>query len=175
MSAAAGKELSKFSQERCKRILESSERKPKLCVIDLDYTLWPCYCECTWDTPRTYPEAVPVLDSIQDASIPIAVASRSPTPHIARRYLHELGLFDRFVGFEVYPSNSGKDKHLNALSQATGVEHADMIFFDDEQINIRRAQKQGVTSVLVEDGLTVDSLRTAMDIFNNSSGDTSPS
>lgn len=71
-----------------------------------------------------------MLESFQDASIPIAVASRSPTPHLARRYLHELGLFDRFIGFEVYPSNTGKDKHLNALSQATGVEHADMVFFD---------------------------------------------
>lgn len=89
-----------------------------------------CYSECAYQTPRTYPEAVPILEALQQASIPVAVASRSPTPHIARRFLQELGLFDRFVGFEVFPSAKGKDKHLNALSQATGVEHADMIFFD---------------------------------------------
>lgn len=71
-----------------------------------------------------------MLDAFQSASIPVAVASRSPTPHIARRFLHELGLFDRFIGFEVYPSSQGKDKHLNALSRATGVDHADMVFFD---------------------------------------------
>ena len=73
---------------------------------------------------------MPVLDSLQDASIPIAVASRSPTPHIARLFLQKLGLYDIFVGFEVYPAMMGKDKHLDALSKATGVEHADMIFFD---------------------------------------------
>eukprot|EP00892_Ulva_mutabilis_P002660 jgi/Ulvmu1/12395/UM009_0041.1 len=163
------------AKERCKNILASSGKKPKLCVIDLDYTLWPCYCECTFTAPRTYPEAVPLLDALQEASIPVAVASRSPTPHIARSYLHQLGLFDRLVGFECYPSSSGKDKHLTALSRATGVELADMIFFDDEHRNIEWAQQQGVKSVLVDDGLTVDSLRTAMDLYNNESGTDSAS
>lgn len=89
-----------------------------------------CCSECTWETPRTYPEAIPVLESIQDASIPIAVASRSPTPHTARRFLQDLGLYDHFIGFEVYSTRQGKDKHLNALSRATGIQHEDMVFFD---------------------------------------------
>mgnify|MGYP001985302890 CR=1 FL=1 len=55
---------------------------------------------------------------------------------------------------EIYPSN--KTKHFRALQASTGVAFADMLFFDDDQENIRHVSELGVVSVLTPEGVTAD-------------------
>lgn len=51
--------------ETAVKALESTSRLPTLIVFDLDYTLWPFYCEmfATKDKPSLYGESRPILDA----------------------------------------------------------------------------------------------------------------
>ena len=126
---------------------------PKLIVVDLDYTLWPFYCECRWssDTPHLYPGSMPILIALKREAIPVAVASRTPTPDIARAFLEKLKLSNFFAAAEIYPSVAHKTGHLKAIAECTGVDPGDMLFFDDEQRNITAVSAMGATAVLVDD------------------------
>ncbi|XP_057787018.1 uncharacterized protein LOC131004361 [Salvia miltiorrhiza] len=75
---------------------------PRLVVFDLDYTLWPFYCECRSkrDMPRVYPHAKGILYALKDKGVKIAIASRSPTPDIANTFLDKLGIKSLFVAQE---------------------------------------------------------------------------
>jgi magnesium-dependent phosphatase 1 len=79
-----------------------------------------------------YPEARPVLDALHEVGIPIAVASRSPTPEIATKFLQDLGLLPMFVTMEIHPSGYDKSTHFAAIEEATGIRKNDMLFFDGE-------------------------------------------
>ncbi|KAL2936759.1 hypothetical protein RDABS01_020208 [Bienertia sinuspersici] len=72
---------------------------PKLVVFDLDYTIWPFYCECRSkrEMPSLYPHVKGILYALKDKGIDIAIASRSPTPDIAKTFLDKLGIQSMFV------------------------------------------------------------------------------
>ncbi|GJP38129.1 hypothetical protein CLOM_g724 [Closterium sp. NIES-68] len=191
---------------------ESEKPVPKLVVFDLDYTLWPFWCECRRksDNPRLYPEAGQVLSALAAAGIPFAFASRTPTPDIARVFLDKLGFqmedgssfssesvnsrrssarggnsnaggnsgsscssgdgngrsLKRVVrAAEIYPSWSHKTEHFEAIRKRTEIAYSDMLFFDDESRNTREIGSLGVTSVLVENGVTVDELKVGLAQF----------
>lgn len=63
---------------QAKEALETASYCPAVVVFDLDYCLWPFWCEMYTpeDTPRLYPEAEAVLDAVRWEEIgqdPIAV------------------------------------------------------------------------------------------------------
>eukprot|EP00897_Mesotaenium_endlicherianum_P009824 jgi/Mesen1/8870/ME000530S08277 len=134
---------------------------PQLLVFDLDYTLWPFWCECRskHDVPRLYSEARCVIDAVHAKSVLMAVASRTPTPDIAQSFLDKLGLASLFSPQEIYPSWTHKTEHFKVIHEKTGVPYSAMLFFDDEDRNINAVAKMGVTCVLVNDGLTVGALK----------------
>ncbi|XP_073158260.1 uncharacterized protein [Henckelia pumila] len=72
---------------------------PRLVVFDLDYTLWPFYCECRSkrEMPSLYPHAKGILYALEEKGVDIAIASRSPTPDIANTFLEKLGVKSKFV------------------------------------------------------------------------------
>uniref|UniRef100_A0A803MCB8 Magnesium-dependent phosphatase 1 n=1 Tax=Chenopodium quinoa TaxID=63459 RepID=A0A803MCB8_CHEQI len=72
---------------------------PKLVVFDLDYTIWPFYCEChsKREMPSLYPHVKGILYALKDKGIDVAIASRSPTPDIAKTFLDKLGIQSMFV------------------------------------------------------------------------------
>ncbi|KOM31240.1 hypothetical protein LR48_Vigan01g079500 [Vigna angularis] len=72
---------------------------PKLVVFDLDYTLWPFYCECRskHDTPYLFPHSRGILHALKRQNVHSAIASKSPTPDIATTYLDKLGIRSMFV------------------------------------------------------------------------------
>lgn len=143
---------------------------PKLIVFDLDFTLWDCggtWCDCLsppftsrkrriFDRGgrhiRLYDEVHSILDQCDTHGVPMALASRTEQPPWARELIDLLEVSRRFAHAEIYPSS--KLRHFSALQLASGIEFAEMLFFDDEMRNIREVGNLGVTSILVEDGIT---------------------
>ncbi|XVF61512.1 hypothetical protein PTKIN_Ptkin08bG0135900 [Pterospermum kingtungense] len=80
-------------------IISQFQKLPRLVVFDLDYTLWPFYCECCDEDemPYLYPHAKGILLALKEKGIDVAIASRSPTPEIAKPFLDKLGIRSIFV------------------------------------------------------------------------------
>eukprot|EP00250_Pteridium_aquilinum_P004234 c14460_g1_i1 orf=337-855(-) len=142
-------------------MLTAASLLPRLVVFDLDYTLWPFYCECRSkkDNPRLYREARGILNALQEKEVKMAIASRTPTPDIAQVYLNKLGLTNFFVDMQIFPSWTHKTEHLNKIHQKTRIPFSSMLFFDDEDRNIQSVSQMGVTSVLVDNGVNIKALQ----------------
>jgi len=161
---------------------------PKLIVFDLDYTLWPFWvdthvspplkakdnnsrCVDRWGEPFAFYPAVPsVLQACRSRSIPLALASRTQTPDLARdmlKVLHIIPSFsdnptaannrsiralDYFDYVQIFPAS--KIQHFTRIQQASGLRYEDMLFFDDEARNMNVQMELGVAFYLVRDGLT---------------------
>lgn len=146
--------------EEALRLLNEANNLPRLVVFDLDYSLWPFWCECrsSKENPSLYPEATGVLNALRRKGVTMAVASRTPTPDIARTFLKKLNITDYFVNMQIYPSWTHKVEHFQKILQSTEVPYKDMLFFDDEDRNILSVSQLGVTSILVNDGVNLKAL-----------------
>ncbi|KAF4350468.1 hypothetical protein F8388_005078 [Cannabis sativa] len=154
------------------RIIAQYTPLPRLVVFDLDYTLWPLYCEFydDDDKPRLYAESSSVLNALKEKGIDLAVASRTPTPKVASAFLKTLAIDSIFLAKEIYPSSTHKTKHFQEIHNKTGVPFSSMLFFDDEDRNIRAVSKMGVTCILVENGVNLGALRQGLMEFSQKSG-----
>ncbi|KAJ9174963.1 hypothetical protein P3X46_013555 [Hevea brasiliensis] len=141
---------------------------PKLVVFDLDYTLWPFYCECSSkrEMPSLYPHAKGILYALKDKRIDVAIASRSPTPDIAKAFLGKLSIKSMFVAQEIFSSWTHKTEHFQRIHSRTGVPFKSMLFFDDEDRNIQAVSKMGITSILVGNGVNLGALRQGLIKFS---------
>ncbi|KAK6121207.1 hypothetical protein DH2020_045048 [Rehmannia glutinosa] len=149
-------------------MISSFQVLPKLVVFDLDYTLWPFYCDCLSKNsmPSLFPHAKDILYALKDKGVDIAIASRSPTPDIANDFLEKLGIKSMFVAQEIFSSWTHKTDHFQKIKQRTGVQYNEMLFFDDENRNIEAVSKMGVTSILVDDGVDLGALRQGLSKFS---------
>ncbi|KAG6409121.1 hypothetical protein SASPL_132153 [Salvia splendens] len=141
---------------------------PRLVVFDLDYTLWPFYCECRSkrDMPRLYPHAKGILYALKDKGVKMAIASRSPTPDIANTFLEKLGIKSMFVAQEIFSSWTHKTDHFQRINRRTNIPYTEMLFFDDEDRNIDAVSNMGVTSILVGNGVNLGALRQGLSKFS---------
>lgn len=146
-------------------------KKPALIVFDLDYTLWDCggtWCDCltppfsqTLSGPADrygrvvtlYEGVSSILEWCTENEVTMALASRTEAPDWARQLLNMLGISDRFIYQEIFPSS--KTVHFKNLQESTDFNYHNMLFFDDEMRNIHEVGELGVTSVYVENGLNV--------------------
>ncbi|CAN8270768.1 unnamed protein product [Cochlearia groenlandica] len=160
-------------KEEAMQIMGMFQVLPKLIVFDLDYTLWPFYCECLSkrESPSLYPQAKGVLSGIKEKGIEMAVASRSPTCDIANTFLEKLNIKSFFVAKEIYSSWSHKTEHFQKIHTRTGVPFNEMLFFDDEDRNIKSVSKMGVTSILVGNGVTLGAFRQGLNEFSQNRND----
>ncbi len=151
---------------------------PALIVFDLDFTLWDCggtWCDCL--TPpfqlrndrvldrngrhvRLYDGIDDILNHCEQQSISYAIASRTEQPSWARELLDLLQISHRFAFAEIYPSS--KLRHFASLRDSSGFDYHQMLFFDDEMRNIREVSELGVTSIFVEEGMTVELFHEAL-------------
>lgn len=159
------------------KILGVFQVLPKLVVFDLDYTLWPFYCECRSkrEMPSLYPHAKGILYALKDKGIDVAIASRSPTPDIAKTFIDKLGFQSMFLAQEIFSSWTHKTEHFQKIHKRTGVPFTSMLFFDDEDRNIESVSKMGVTSILVGNGVNLGALRQGLTEFGQNSGSSSKS
>ena len=85
-------------------------RYPKAVVFDLDYTLWPCWCDTHIMTPLKsvspttvvdrydfqlsfYKDVESIIRELVENDVKIIAASRTATPHIAKQLLSMLHSF----------------------------------------------------------------------------------
>ncbi|KAL5337903.1 magnesium-dependent phosphatase-1 [Aspergillus crustosus] len=163
---------------------------PKLLAFDLDYTLWPFWVDthvtppikprdnnsrCTdkWNESFAfYPGVSSILHSATSISIPLALASRTSAPDLARDMLKSLHIIpaftdnpaanknknktsralDYFDYIQIFPAT--KTQHFAKIQQASNIKYEDMLFFDDEARNRNVEMELGVTFWLVRDGVT---------------------
>ncbi|XP_010907706.1 uncharacterized protein [Elaeis guineensis] len=158
-------------KEEALEIIGVLQALPRLVVFDLDYTLWPFYCECCSkrEMPFLYPHAMGILNALKDKGIDVAIASRSPTPDIAKTFLDKLGMRTMFVAQEIFPSWTHKTEHFQRIHRRTGVPFKSMLFFDDEGRNTEAVSKMGVTSILVDNGINIEKLRLGLRKFARAS------
>ena len=154
---------------------------PKLIVFDLDFTLWDCggtWCDCLWPPfsgppesvrdsqgrhVRLYSEVMPLLDQLGEEGIPLAIASRTEQPGWARQLLEMLDISERFAYQEIFPDS--KLTHFQNLAEATTLPYDSMLFFDDEQRNLRDLESLGVQCVFVPNGLTQSLFDKGLQLF----------
>ncbi|KAK8636539.1 hypothetical protein V6N13_124284 [Hibiscus sabdariffa] len=154
-------------KEEAMRLIGIFQLLPRLVVFDLDYTLWPFYCECRSkrEMPSLYPHAEGILSALKDRGIGLAIASRSPTPDIANTFLNKLSINSMFVTKEIFSSWKHKTDHFQRIHSRTGIPFNSMLFFDDEDRNIQAVSKMGVTSIHVDNGVSVGALRQGLTEF----------
>ncbi|KAK7252438.1 hypothetical protein RIF29_36371 [Crotalaria pallida] len=157
------------------QIIATFQNLPRLVVFDLDYTLWPFYCEFYYehDMPYLYPQARGTIYALKEKGIDMAIASRSPTPRIAKAFLNKLGIQSMFVAQEIFSSWTHKTDHFQRIHKKTGIPYSSMLFFDDEDRNIEAVSKMGATSILVGNGVNLEALRKGLSEFSQNSGSSS--
>ncbi|KAI3430643.1 hypothetical protein D9Q98_005236 [Chlorella vulgaris] len=150
---------------------------PSCIVFDLDYTLWPFWCEMytAADSPSLYPDVPAILDGLGARGVLLALASRTPTPHVANAFIDKLDLRHRFCSVQLIPAADGfdqhsaqKDKaHLPNIQREIGLPYSSLLFFDDERGNVQKVAALGVTSILVSTstGVSLQSLEQGLQEF----------
>ena len=118
-----------------------------------------------------YPAVSSIVYACRNRSIPLALASRTYAPDLARdilKALHVIPTFsdnpaantkseraiEYFNYIQIYPTS--KTQHFARIHQQSGIAYEDMLFFDDEARNRNVETELGVTFWLVRDGITRD-------------------
>ncbi|KAJ8927912.1 hypothetical protein NQ314_019542 [Rhamnusium bicolor] len=143
--------------------------KPKLIVFDLDYTLWPFWVDTHVTPPfkkgstgeifdsfgskiKCYPEVPEVLKNLHDEGYILGVASRTGEIQGAKQLMTLFG-WDKYFSYkEIFPGS--KTTHFKNMKKQSGIDYSEMMFFDDEQRNIRDISELGVLSIFVNNGVS---------------------
>ncbi|GMG30644.1 unnamed protein product [Ambrosiozyma monospora] len=131
---------------------EDSIKYPKAVVFDLDYTLWPCWCDTHIIPPykktrkegdsiidrngyvlTLYPDVKPIFEHLQEHNVQIFTASRTVTPKRAIKLLKLYELESSIVHSEW--GSFSKKNHLSRISEKFDIPLEEMILFDDEYRN----------------------------------------
>ncbi|CCE80156.1 Piso0_003258 [Millerozyma farinosa CBS 7064] len=132
---------------------------PKAIVFDLDYTLWPCWCDTHISMPlkfishsevedsygmrlRLYKDVEMIIKELKDNDVYIISASRTATPYIAKELLQRFHVSGRPL-IEFFDSmqwgQGSKVKHITKaakeLKLESSLEKGEFILFDDEYRN----------------------------------------
>ena len=165
---------------------------PKAVVFDLDGCLWAPDMYMLWGGGAPFKlgkngelvdcrgERVKMLGAVPEVlhelhtdakwqSTVIAVASCTDEPSWADECMNKfevapgLSIKEVIQREEIYKAN--KQKHLQSLSETTGIALRDMLFFDNERGNCRDVSSIGVSVAFVPDGVTALAWETALDQF----------
>ncbi|GEQ70629.1 hypothetical protein JCM33374_g4307 [Metschnikowia sp. JCM 33374] len=153
---------------------------PSVVVFDLDYTLWPFWCDYHVDPPFSKvtdsqlkdssgykvalcPDVESIIKELVENNVTIISASRTPTPNIAKKILSMLKI-DGKPMIEYFDSlqwgEGSKIRHITRAVEELGLQKElkarSMILFDDESRN-KDVESIGCHFAFIEDykrGLT---------------------
>ncbi|XP_012540902.1 magnesium-dependent phosphatase 1 [Monomorium pharaonis] len=157
------------------------EKKPKVIVFDLDYTLWPFWVDTHVDPPfrkgaqnkvldahghviRYYSDVPNVLKWLSEEGYELGIASRTSEIQGARQLLDLFDWKKYFKYIEIFPGS--KVTHFSNIQKSSDIVYKDMLFFDDETRNIVEVGKLGVHAVLVRDGVSHCIVEDALRLFS---------
>ncbi|ODV97677.1 hypothetical protein PACTADRAFT_47549 [Pachysolen tannophilus NRRL Y-2460] len=162
---------------------------PKIVVFDLDYTLWPCWCDTHISKPikslnpstiidsnhfkiSFYKDVPKILHELNSAGVIIATASRTCDPQIAKKMLKLLKLKngdgdgdDLISAYDIIDhmewGTFSKINHLKKIASRFKVDYREMVLFDDELRNKDVESKLGVKFIHIAD----ESIGLTYDVF----------
>ncbi|KAI3403953.2 hypothetical protein KGF56_003220 [Candida oxycetoniae] len=132
---------------------------PKAIVFDLDYTLWPCWCDTHIRPPLKaissseiidrsgmrlsfYPHVESIIQELVENNVKIIGASRTATPEVAKKILSLLKINNRaaITYFDTLQWGAGsKIKHIKLAAKQLGMteelKNGNFILYDDELRN----------------------------------------
>lgn len=150
----------------------------KVFVFDLDFTLWNAgntFCSETnppyfWENNklidqtgrwiRLYPDVPAILKILKSKGFKIAIASRTIEPTWAVQLLRLFDIEEYFDIFEIYPGS--KTEHLKMIQKKTEIQYRQIVFFDDEERNIKDVESLGIVCVLVNNGINLQQVKDYM-------------
>jgi magnesium-dependent phosphatase-1 len=152
-------------------------------VAPFSRTPWGEIRDAYYRPSDPYNSVPAIFGAIADSGIPVAFLSRNSSSHQVRNLLSTIPckaktsltpktLWDTMPShdyFHAYSSANtpGKTRHFTALKAITGVEFGSMLFFDDLPDNIKVAQRQGTTSVLLNNGLTLEAFLSGLEAWRS--------
>lgn len=117
---------------------------------------------------KPFPEVPQVLADLHQKGYELAIASRTSEIQGAGQLIKLLNWDKYFKYKEIYPGC--KIKHFSQFCKASGFKHEDMLFFDDEDRNIRDLSEKGVTCIFVDDvGVTIKLVEAGLQKFAHKS------
>ncbi|GLG99224.1 Magnesium-dependent phosphatase 1 [Gryllus bimaculatus] len=149
--------------------MDISSKTPKIIVFDLDRTLWPFQVDKDTTNPfrrtekntvedasgklvSTFPQVFDILHDLISRGFVLGVASRIEDIMGAYQLLELFNLNSFFTYKEIYPTS--KIMHFKELHRKTGFPYETMVFFDDDERNIKAVQRLGVQTFQVsKDGI----------------------
>ncbi|XP_050455017.1 magnesium-dependent phosphatase 1-like [Cataglyphis hispanica] len=157
------------------------EKKPKVIVFDLDYTLWPFWVDTHVTPPfrrgaqnkvvdtygytiKYYSDVPNILKLLSEEGYELGIASRTSEIKGAKQLLDLFDWNKYFKYVEIFPGS--KVTHFFNIQKSSQADYKDMLFFDDETRNIREVGKLGVHAILVKDGITHHVIKNALQSFN---------
>lgn len=132
---------------------------PTVVVLDLDYTIWPCWCDTHVSMPfkplsksrvrdkygeelSLYPEVESIILELADQGITVVGASRTATPKVAKELLslfHVGGKPAIKYFLSLQWGQGSKTKHIMKAAKELNLEDelrdGEFILFDDESRN----------------------------------------
>ena len=169
--------------EKLSELLRSGKTLPELVVFDLDETLWPFWCISKVKKPikkcektghvkgsdgkivSLYQGAYDIIHSLHNHGLTLGIASKTPVEDFATEVLAALNIKDYFSYAVMKPRS--KTYHFEELRKQSAIDFKDMLFFDDNHGNIYDANTMGVTSIYIEDGLTLQHVLDGLTKFHN--------
>ena len=167
--------ISAGSVIRASASTRAATKEPALIVFDLDNTLWTPelyqlrklqrmdQCPTAGKDVKLFAGAQYALDAIrsgQFANTKFAVASRTKSVGWAHSLLDQFGIYELLDFVEIFPGH--KKAHFKKIAEASGVDYADMLFFDDARDgkygNCLPVSQMGVLSVHCPGGLDTKDL-----------------
>lgn len=164
---------------------------PKLVVFDLDYTLWPFWCDTHVSPPlrpsldgdcvldkygdqfQFYPAVPAIFKECREHEIGICAASRTHMPRVAQSLLSLLKIDDEpssaYFDFTAWGTGS-KIRHFQELHLHTDVDYEDMVFFDDESRNRDVERQLGVTFVDCSSGMSMELFHKGVELWRKKNG-----
>lgn len=165
---------------------------PKAVVFDLDYTLWPCWCDVHIELPlksgqdtqiidsygykmSLYPDVPGILKELKENNVTIISASRTPSVHIAKQLLSHIKIDGKpmYSYFDNHQWGTGsKTRHINQAAKELGMvlelKSGGFILYDDEFRN-KDVNSIGCKFVYIRDtdtGLTRDIFESGVSQYN---------